>query len=713
MAVTAPATGPSLADRLGGVVVSLRADLQVSRHVQRGVPCYVLHDPVTFQNHRFSVEEYRTAVAIDHNATLGAAFQALCDAGQLDAEDEEVFYEFVIALHKSGLLALPISDDQMLYDRYVRRRSARWRARILGALFLRVPLCNPDAFLQRTMKWVRWLFTPGALAGWLVLMVCAVAAAIGRRGDLLEPLAGTLELGSIPLLVVLLIGLKLIHEFGHAYACRRFGGHVPEMGVFLIVFTPTAYVDATASWGFPRLRHRMIVNLGGMYFESIIAAVALLVWAFTEPSMLNTLAYQAALLASVTTVLFNINPLARFDGYYVLSDLLGVPNLRARAHAELVRLFNRCALGLRSDTSPYTLPMRLGLALFAVASALYRVTIVLGISMIVAIKLFYVGIAIAVVYAGGALVGAITRAFRHFFLAAETAAVRSRAAIVGTALLAGIPAIALFVPVSRQAIASGHVTAEDVRVLRAPAEGVLHLQNVVPGDQVRPGDMLARIEDVMSTGNLEIALAEAHAAAVQVRLTVDQEPADRTRAARLHEAAVRRADDASRQMMRRQLSAPADGVLLAPEPGAGIEGSFVREGDPVAWMRRGPWIIELMIDAESLRGELPQVGELLDCRSEIDPGTVFGARVVRVAPGASRRMAAESLGSEAGGSIMVDPTSGDAVSAHIRVTLAVEHPDAPVRDGATVYVALHDAPQSLADHVRRRVINFMDSVRSQ
>jgi len=306
-------TQPALSERLREVVVALRGELDISRHVFRDGPAYILRDPVTFATHRFDPEDYRVLNAIDRKKTLGETFEKLIAQGELDLEDEENFYAFILDLHQRNLLSLPISDGDTLYKRFERRRNAERLSKLLGVFFLRVPLINPDRLLTRTIPMFRWLFTAPALIGWILLAAFSGAIAVARWEDLSSPVLTVFDGGNAYMLWATLIGLKIIHEFGHAYACKAYGGHVPEMGAFLILFTPVAYMDATDSWTFTRTRHRAIVTLGGVYFESIIGGIALIIWALTEPSTLNTLAYQIVLLSTVTTAMFNLNPLLRYE----------------------------------------------------------------------------------------------------------------------------------------------------------------------------------------------------------------------------------------------------------------------------------------------------------------------------------------------------------------------------------------------------------------
>ena len=193
------------------------------------------------------------------------------------------------------MLSLPFVDDKILYKRHQAKQGAKAKRLIMAPIFSRFPLVNPDEFLDRTAAYLRPLFTWWAFAAWLALVVSAGCVAVSNADRLAGPLNSILAAGNLVAMWMTLIVLKLMHEFGHAYACKIFGGHVPEMGVFLIAGTPCAYVDATSAWGFAKKRHRLIVSLAGVYVELAVASAALLAWTTVTDPMLSSLAYNVAL----------------------------------------------------------------------------------------------------------------------------------------------------------------------------------------------------------------------------------------------------------------------------------------------------------------------------------------------------------------------------------------------------------------------------------
>ena len=183
-----------------------------------------------------------------------------------------------------------------------------------------------------------------------------------------------------PWLFLVLAATKVLHELGHALACRHFGGECHEIGVMLLVFVPCLYCNVSDSWMLPNKWRRIAVAAAGMYVELVLASIATLLWWFSAPGLFNAICLNTMLVCSLGTLLFNGNPLLRYDGYYILSDLIDVPNLGAESTAAVRRLAGRWFLGL-DLADERMLPGRSSwlLALYAVASTAYRIVVIVAI----------------------------------------------------------------------------------------------------------------------------------------------------------------------------------------------------------------------------------------------------------------------------------------------------------------------------------------------
>lgn len=699
---------PALADRLRTVVVSMRAELDISRHVFRAGPAYILRDPVTFQTHRFDPEDYRILNSIERSRTLGETFERLVAQGVLDCSEEEEYYAFILELHQRNLLSLPISDGDTLFKRFERRKQAERLSMLFGVLFLRVPLINPDRFLTRTSALFSWLFTLPALIAWLALAGVAGFIALARWDDLAAPVLTVFDGGNIFMLWGALIGLKIIHEFGHAYACKTFGGHVPEMGAFFVLFTPLAYVDASDSWSFTKTRQRIIVTLAGVYVESIVGAIALIVWAFTGPGALNTLAYQIVLLATITTALFNLNPLLRYDAYYLVSDLTGVPNLRARCQHAVASLLKRVLFGLTSDEQGEPLSHHPGLVSFGLAQFAYRIVIMLTISTVLIMKFGGAGLVMAGVVVVMMLRKAGASLFQYITSAEELAGRRLRATTVtvGGTLIALLTAT--LVPIPWPLEAQGVATAENVRTIHAPQDGIIAEMHADVGDTFRDGQALARLENRALGSRRETLVAETRQGQTMTRRASFESRAEGMQANASEQRTRAKLALAERDI--EGLTIEAVGALRVVDVIERREGVRVKQGEPLIRIASGlPEAVFLFrtVEYETLRA---RVGDEIALRSPTSPDREFKGTITHIGPVGTRAFQPRHGDLAKVLSIPVDPITGEAAEPYFELRVRLDPSDA-LRVNSTVRARFPSERMTTLRVIERQFTRFMNNVK--
>ena len=287
-------------------------------------------------------------------------------------------------LHAMNLLYVDLPPDaEGLLNRYHRRVKRQVLNYLANLLFLRIPLIDPDAFLDR------WVGCAGiglqldwALCLWAILLVAGLYFVVGNYSELVAQSADVLAPGNLFLLYLAFVVVKIFHEFSHAFACKKFGrlnrssGEVHSMGVMFMVLFPLPYVDASSAWAFRSKWHRAIVGMAGVMAELATASIAAIVWAQTSTGTIHIIAYNVIFVASVSTMLFNGNPLLRFDAYYVLCDLLEIPNLAQRSKNYLYYLVKRYVWGLKKLQNPaYGPGEKFWFIAYGPTSTVYRVYI--------------------------------------------------------------------------------------------------------------------------------------------------------------------------------------------------------------------------------------------------------------------------------------------------------------------------------------------------
>ncbi|MGH7192544.1 MAG: hemolysin D, partial [Candidatus Saccharimonadales bacterium] len=287
-------------------------------------------------------------------------------------------------LHRSGLIVanVPGQGHQLLLRRNERWRK-EWIGRLSNVLSVRFKGIDPDRLLNWLYPKMKWIYSRLAVVLCCLLGLSALSLVLVQFDVFQSKLPSFHQFFNLKNAVLLSIALgvtKVIHEFGHGLTCKHFGGECHEMGVMLLVLTPCLYCNVSDSWMLPNKWHRAAIGAAGMYIEMIIASVCTFIWWFSEPGLLNHLCLSTMFVCSVSTLMFNSNPLLRYDGYYILSDLIEIPNLRQKATDILNRKLGEWCLGLEPQEDPF-LPERnqIFFALYSVAAAIYRWVVVFSI----------------------------------------------------------------------------------------------------------------------------------------------------------------------------------------------------------------------------------------------------------------------------------------------------------------------------------------------
>ena len=326
----------------------LRAHTRIHRHEYLGEIWYVLQDPLSGRFYRFSTSAYQLIGLFDGKRSVHEAWELAAERLGDDAPGQEEVIRLLSQLHSADVLQTDVPPDSVeLFQRYQRQERMRWKQRLWSPLALRFPLFDPEKLLNAWLPLVRPLFGWLGFLAWLGIVIAGVFVAAMHWPELTENFADrVLAPQNLFLLWLTYPLVKALHEFGHAFATKVWGGEVHEIGIMLLVFMPVPYVDASAASAFKEKHKRMIVGAMGIMTELLLAVLALFIWLSAEHGMVRGFAYNVMLIGGVSTLFFNGNPLLRFDGYYVLADALEMPNLGKRSHQYLGYLIQRYWFGV-------------------------------------------------------------------------------------------------------------------------------------------------------------------------------------------------------------------------------------------------------------------------------------------------------------------------------------------------------------------------------
>lgn len=518
--VDAPATFSESWYRVASQRLSLRSSVRVQRQVHRGERWLVLQNPLSNQFFRLRPAAYEFVGRLRPDRTVEEVWKECLERFPDEAPGQESVIQLLAQLYHANLLQYDLaSDTAQLFKRYEKTRQRELRARLLNIMFARFPLLDPDDFLVRTLPLVGRLISPAGAVLWLVVVGWALKIVADHLSALQVQAQGLIAPDNLFLLYTGLVLLKTVHEFGHSYFCRKFGGEVHAMGILLMIFTPIPYMDATAAWGFRERWKRVLVGAAGMIVELFVAALATFVWAHTGQGTLHSLAYNMMFVASVSTLVFNLNPLLRFDGYYILSDLVEIPNLSQRAMQQLRYWAERFLFGLRKIESPAHSRAEAGwLAVFGVTSGVYRVIVFGGILLVLADRFLLLGILMAAVCAVAWVAVPVVRLL--LYLGGSPRLDRHRVrAITVTAALAALAVVFLqFVPFPHHFRAPGILRSREWSEIHNLTAGSVDRLLVRPGSPVSPGQPLVQL----ANPELELELVRARAAAEETQARLRQ-----------------------------------------------------------------------------------------------------------------------------------------------------------------------------------------------
>ena len=710
-----PQAAPSdLGAKLGDVRASVRPNLDISRHVFNGKPTYVVRDPVTAQTHRFSAQDYQLFISVDQTRTLKESVELLIAKKRITTEQTDDFYRFVVHLHQMGLLTLPLSDGSTLYKRYKQRMDAQKKGRFLKLMFMKVPLAQPDKWLGTTKHIVAPLFTMTAFWIWLLcLSVCGFILLVNWQ-EFVNPLGTMLTLSNVPILWALLVGLKTFHELGHAYACKHFGGTVPEMGAMIMMGTPCAYVDASSSWSFPNRWHRMTVALAGMYFESMLAMVAVVVWLCTETGQLHSAAQYAIVLSTVVTIGFNANPLMRYDGYFILSDLVNIPNLHRDAKSAASGLIKWVLYGLKPKAVTTSRSVQVAMTVFGLACMIYGVTVAIGIATLLILAVPIVGPVIAFFVSGLPVVRLVQKWVMYVASSKELESVRVRAVCVASGLTIAILIGIFAIPISGHVQSLGIVHRKEEQSVRASVSGFLVSTRTENVALVEPQQVLYRLEN----SELEVQRSEIQSLVQQLNIQLQTQlnvPGKQSEQIQLQLANARQQlEHIELQIGRLDLSAQNAGEFIPP-PDSPKKGKFVRQGESLGTICRGPWIVHAMLTAD-------QWSSIESVRDKPVGITLVGntqqsltGRIVSGDIAGTKKIDEAALTHSGGGNIAVSQdmlATENFFDVVIEIDAnSVDKLNRPIKVGMSSIVDLQSEPETVGSILLRRGIRLINQIR--
>jgi putative peptide zinc metalloprotease protein len=694
--------------RVAQLKPGLHSHVEIHRHDYRGLIWYLLEDTTSGRNHRFNPAAYQFIGLIDGKNRVQDIFDQVSELLGEYAPGQDEVIQLLGQLHTADLLqSNAVIDTDELFDRQVQQKKNQIKQRFSNPVTQKVALWDPEEFLNKHFSKVEWIFSFWVALIWFLIVVYALLQMASNWPQISQHFSiNTLSPYNLLIVFLLYPPIKFLHELGHAFSAKLEGGEVHEMGVNFMMFIPIPYVNVSTSTHFRSKYKRMLVSAAGILVETFLASLGLLLFLATEPGLLQDIGFNIFIIGGISSLFFNGNPLLKYDGYYILSDALGIPNLFQRASHYWRYLFQRYLLGMREAQSPVNAPGEgFWFISYGFLSALYRLAILWFVIAIVAQKFFALGVLLAIWLLGQQVFLPLFKALKFIVYSPYLRKNRVRAIGSCSSLIALFISVTMFLPVPSHTLAEGIIWHPEEAQIKAEQDGFAGQLLVQNNQIINAGTAILQLSDPFLDTQSKIARARV------------KELQSKYRAKRLTNIVeARMIKDASQvaslelnfvleKMKSMSVTAPKTGKILLPEADD-LPGRFIHQGDLLGYILDDePPTIRLAVSQDNI-GQLDHSVLDINVRLANDLSKNYKARVIRQAPEASNQLPSAALTTKGGGQFIVAPGQKDdriTLDKVFLIDLGFESKPRDVPLGTRAYIRFSHASEPMAKQWYRRI----------
>lgn len=698
----------------GSLPLKVRKDIQIEEQVYEGKTYYVAKDPLTLRYYRMKELEYLIFTLLDGTREIKSIQEEIEKRfGGLKVNEGQI-REFILMLRNFNFLETygPHSHD-LLYRRRGIKRWARIKQKLINFFFITIPLTDPDRFLNKAYPYLKFFCSKSFFYLWLLFMAIFLVIMVTHLEEFFHQITGFFNLKNLAMIWVAIMIIKTLHEVGHSLVCKHFGGEVHELGILLIIFTPWMYTNVSDAWIFQTNRQRFLVTVAGIMTELLVAAIASIFWWLTNPGLFNSLCYNIIIVCSIDNLFRNANPLLRYDGYYALSDLVEIPNLRMRALGYLNFLMKKYLLRLPipdSDPNHETSKRRRWIFLiYGPLSFLYLNFIVLAIAGFVGQRFFIFGLMLAGLIIFRSFILPIQKgllfAFRH----------RSQIGYSRPVLLGGLFVFLTFVfflvfyKVPLRVVSPCSVEPLEYIVVRTEGSGFLKRIFRDQGEKIKQGEVIALLENPELMMQYE-----------KLRLTHAILKAQKRKAFGIGEFVSYDQIDYEIGKVERELAkleekidklkivAPQEGLILSPKL-IEMKGDFFPEG---AFFCELGYLDGVQIRIVISEGDVSEVAVGLPVKLKVSAyaDRVFYGEVMEISPARIENLENPALSSKFGGSLPTERLTKVGEMPKLpffQITMRIDNPEGLLKPGMTGISKIYSDKRSIIALLWRRVLRLI------
>jgi len=694
--------------RVATLTPRLHDQVEIHRHDYRGRIWYLLENTTTGRNHRFNPAAYQFIGMMDGERSMQEIYEQIVEKLDEQAPGQEEIIELMSRLYEADLLKVNAqANTEELFKRQSQQRANKLKQRFANPVALRFALWDPENFLNRHFRKVNWIFSKRVALAWVLLMIYAAVAAAQNWPQINHHFGiNALSPYNLMLLFLLYPPIKFIHELGHAFSAKLEGGEVHEMGVTFLLFVPVPYVNVSAATHFRSRYKRILVSAAGIMVESFLAALGLLLFLSAQPGLVQSIGFNIFLIGGISSLFFNGNPLLKYDGYYILADAVGIPNLFQRSAQYWQYLAKRYLFGLRDAESPATGPGEAPwFVVYSVLSLTYRLGILWFIISVVTEKFFYMGLVLASWMVTLQILQPLYKAFSYLLASPALRKKRYRALISSSLLTLALVALLGFMPIPSYTMSQGVVWQPDEVRLRAEHDGFVKALMAENNQAVIVGTPLLALHDPFLQSEAKIAQARVKELEARYRASrsnnllqasIDQEAllVAESELDFIREKANAMSVDAFKQ---------GKLVLLEADD---LPGRFLRKGDLLGYIIDDEEPTVRMAVSQDHIGQLRQMVTNIKVRFASEPNREFNARILRQSPEATNRLPSAALATTGGGPFIVTADSENQMETQEKVFLVDLEADFQGHEiplGTRAYVRVNHGSEALASQWYRRL----------
>ena len=694
--------------RVANLKPKLHGYIEIHRHDYRGLIWYMLEDTTTGRNHRFNPAAYQFIGLLDSKRTVQEIHAQISEQLGDYAPGQEEIIQLLGQLHAADLIQTDVLiNTEELFERQVKQKQAKIKQRFMNPVAQKLPLWDPEEFLNRHFNKVRWIFTPWMAFIWLAVLAYSFLQGAQYWSQVSQHFSiNALSPYNLLLMFLLYPPIKFLHELGHAFSAKLESGEVHEMGINFLLFMPIPYVNVSTATHFRSKYKRILVSAAGILVESFLAALGLLLFLATEPGIIQDIGFNIFIIGGISSLFFNGNPLLKYDAYYMLADALGIPNLYQRSAQYWRYFFQHYLFGLKQVASPASAPGEtFWFVSYSLASFFYRMLVLWFIFVMITDKFFVLGVIITGWLVLLQLVLPLFKALNFLFNSPSLKHKRGRA-LATTATLFGL-GIGLFgfIPIASYTLAEGIVWQPDEALLKAEHEGFAGPWKVPNRQQVTTGTTVLQLQNTLLKTELEIAKARVKELQIQYRAK---------RVENSYEAGIFREElkvarselkHVSKKNRSMNVTAFTTGTIFIPDYDD-LPGRYIRQGELLGYIiNKPPSTIRMAVTQDNI-GQLRQHVKDIRVRFANQSQFEYAAKIIRQAPEATNQLPSTALSTQGGGQFIVKPESPTELLTGQKVfvvDLEFEPESQNIPLGTRVYVRINHGGEPLATQLYRRV----------